>query len=218
MKYFIADIHAGHSKVLIGPRGLAFPTIDEWHDHIFGEMNRIVTRKDTLFVLGDLCLKDIVFWRNKINCRDAWLIIGNHDPSFAACELAFGKGKARLTYETKIMGQPCFLSHYPHAFWPKSHRQSHHLYGHTHDQREETLDLWMPDRRSMDVSPETIYRLTGKWGPISEKEIFDILSVRPGHDHVEFYENFRGRFSESCDHQQNTDSTGSTSLSSVDGS
>ncbi len=194
MKWFIADIHAGHSRVLIGPRGDAFPTLDLWHEHIFGEINRLVGKSDTLYLLGDFCMKDAPLWRNKIKCGDVWLIIGNHDPSPAQCELAFGKGKARLTYETKILDQPCFLSHYPHAFWPKSHRGSAHLFGHVHGQRDDTLDEWMPGRRSMDVSPETIFRKIGRWGPINEQEVYNLLSVKSGHDHIEFYDQKRGRY------------------------
>lgn len=194
MKWFCADTHLGHSKVLIGERGKQFPEIEQWNQHCISEINRVVNRNDTLFILGDFCLKNPNLWRPKIKCRDAWLIIGNHDQSQSQLDVAFGKGKARLTYETHALDIPCFLSHYAHAFWPKSHRGSCHLYGHNHDQREETLDSWMPDRRSSDVSPETAFRLTVEWRPLSETEIHAMLSVRKSHDHVEFYEAKRGKF------------------------
>lgn len=193
MKWFLADAHIDHAKVLTGPRGNAFATLEEWQNHIISITNRLVCPRDTLFFLGDFAFKKPEQWVRKFQCKDKWLIIGNHDPSLTACELAFGKGRCRLTYETKLMGTPCFLSHYAHAFWPKSHHGSCHLYGHCHDLREQTLDQWMPKRRSMDCSPETAFRLFGELRPMNEEEIANILLSRPGHDEVSFYENARGQ-------------------------
>lgn len=186
MKYFTADLHLDHAKVLVGERGRCFPTIEQWSAHILAEINRVVRRQDTLYVLGDFAFKRPDLWRSQIKCGDVWLIIGNHDPAQVQLDAAFGKGKARLTYETHALDQPCFLSHYAHAFWPKSHRGSIHLYGHNHGQREETLDEWMPQRRSQDVCPEMAHRLLGEWRPFSEVEI-QWLMQRTGHDELEFY-------------------------------
>lgn len=200
MKYFTADLHLDHAKVLVGERGRCFPTIEQWSDHILAEINRVVKPADTLYILGDFAFKRPDLWRAKIRCGDVWLIVGNHDPSQLQLDAAFGKGKARLTYETHVCETPCFLSHYAHAFWPKSHHGACHLYGHNHGQRESTLNEWMPQRRSMDVCPEVVYRLLGEWRPISEEEIHARLSLRTGHDPVSFYEGQLGQFSREADH------------------
>jgi hypothetical protein len=85
------------------------------------------------------------------------------------------------------------LCHTPMVFWEGSHKGWAHLYGHCHGQREDTLDQWLgADRRSMDVSVDNIYKLTGSFSPLSEADLFRQLYYRLGHDPVEFYSNYRG--------------------------
>lgn len=194
MKWFISDIHADHAKVLVGPRGDAFPTIEAWRSHIYAEIARCVTKADELFVLGDaigtMKKKELAKFRNNIKKGKVWLIRGNHDPKEQACIEIFGKN-FRHVHMTKICGVPTWLSHYAHAFWPGSHRGYYHIYAHQHGMREETLDAWMPERRSMEVCPEVIYSVTGEWRPINEFEIHALLSKKKGHDPVDFYERQR---------------------------
>jgi len=194
MRWFIADLHIDHAKVLIGSRGDAFETIEEWQDVILANINSRVEKNDQLFLLGDFAFKNIQKWRQRLRQGDIWLIRGNHDPSYDRCVEAFGKRNVRETFMTKLGDTPCWLSHYAHAFWPSSHRGAYHLYGHTHGMREETLNTWMPGRRSMDVCPETIFDATARWGPINEWQILDYLRGRDGHDQVQFYKDERGEY------------------------
>ena len=204
MKYFIADLHFEHERVLIGARKEHFPTIEQWNEGMIDAIRSRVTKRDTLFILGDMVMhgiKAMAKWRMRL-VGDCWLIRGNHDPSVAACQRIFGKTRVRDTFDAELLGgHRCFLSHYAHAYWPSSHRGSFHCYGHNHGQREETLDALFPARRSMDVGPENIFRKLGKWGPISEVEILDLLEDQPGHDLVSFYHDLQGRY--------RTDSVGS---------
>lgn len=193
MRWFSADPHLGHGKVMVGPRGNNFATIEEWNEHTLGTY-RVVKKSDELFILGDLSMEQPEKWRHLLP-KQTWLIHGNHDGSEAKCKRAFGS-RFRHTMMTKIGDQPCWLSHYPHAFWPASHKGSFSLYGHVHDQRESTLDEWMPQRRSMDVSPETVFRLLGEFRPINEFEILEVLKDREGHDQVSFYKKLRGEYVE----------------------
>jgi hypothetical protein len=56
--------------------------------------------------------------------------------------------------KTYFLGDPhwdherIFVSHYPHAYWPRSHKGCLHVYGHVHAEREATLDAALPGRRS----------------------------------------------------------------------
>lgn len=193
MKFFTTDPHLGHGKVMVGPRGNNFATIEEWNEHFLNTC-KVVGRSDELFILGDLSMEQPEKWRQLLP-RQTWLIHGNHDGSEAKCKRAFGN-RFRHVMMTKIGGMPCWLSHYAHAFWPASHKGSYMLYGHTHDQREATLDEWMPQRRSMDVSPETVFRLLGEFRPINEFEILEVLKDREGHDQVSFYQKLRGEYVE----------------------
>ncbi len=57
--------------------------------------------------------------------------------------------------------------------------------------REETLDNIYPQRRSMDVGLDNAVKVLGEYRPFSEQEIWDILSVRYGHDRVSFYREYQ---------------------------
>jgi len=195
MKWFIADLHLDHDKVLIGKRGEAFPNIEEWQIAILDAINKCACKKDDkIYLLGDMAFKDIGKWSNKIRCKQKTLIKGNHDPSNAKCIAVFGKDNVRDAMDIKVCGHRCFLSHYAHAFWPASHHGAMHLYGHNHGQREDTLNSWMPQRRSMDVCPEIIFQITGEWRPINEEEIYNYLIKFEGHDPVSFYQKLRGEY------------------------
>jgi calcineurin-like phosphoesterase family protein len=138
-----------------------------------------------LYHLGDFGFtSDIASYRRRIKCRDVRIVIGNHDH------------RARLmsvfpivvdTDEIKLGDSTCWLAHYPHAIWPKSHYNSYHLYGHLHRQREDYFDRQEPERRSMDVGIENALVLLGESRPFSEEEILARLSPRKGHDPLSFY-------------------------------
>ena len=182
--FFTADTHFDHEK-LFDPRTTTRPfTLDEWNVVMLDAINTRVDRADRLFILGDFAWKRPGYWRTKIRCRHVTLIIGNHD-KVGKCRNVFGGAM----YDTRMVKKVCgsarvFLSHYPHAHWPSSHRGSLHLYGHCHSLREACLDVIWPERRAMDVAPDTAFQLTGEWRPFSDREIVDRLINRKGHDMI----------------------------------
>lgn len=175
-----------------------FKTVADMNDCIIAEINEHVDRKDELFMLGDFCWRRPAHFRMAIKCRTVHLIRGNHDRTnygqyFKTARdtamVRFLHTKSHLQPDTKIN---CFLSHYPHAFWPGSHHGRLHLYGHMHRQRESWLDNALgPERRSMDCSVDNIAHLTGHYRPISEFEVASILMNRTGHDNPEYYKAFQ---------------------------
>jgi len=187
MKWFTADTHLGHEKLLAGPRGDHFESIESADECILGWQHKVIGKGDILYVLGDMGFAKLQQWRKRMPKCQIWLIKGNHDPSDKQCREAFGR-EFRQTLMTSLKGHPCWLSHYAHVYWPSSHRGSMHLYGHTHSQRESTLNWHFPERRSMDVGVDNAYLLTGEFRPFSEDEIYDRLMSRRGHDLMEFYE------------------------------
>jgi len=190
--FFTADTHFEHEK-FYQDLGRTRPfTMNEWHEMLLYRINTMVGRADRLFILGDFAWKRPGYWRQQIRCRQVILILGNHD-SEAKCRRIFG-GNLHLTRVVKkVCGQQVFLSHYPHAHWPASHHGSLHLYEHCHNQREETLDTIWPERRSMDVSPDTAYHLMREWRPFTDEEIVERLMQRKGHDNIQFYKDFQAR-------------------------
>lgn len=197
MKWFLGDPHFDHLKV-IDMCNRPFKTVADMNDCLIEETNQVVDRKDELFIMGDYCWSRPAYFRNAIRCKNVHLIWGNHDRPNYAVHFRTARDTAIVKFGcTQDHSQPdkairCFLSHYPHVFWPASHHGSLHVYGHLHRQREGWLDLTLgPDRRSMDVGVDNVYYLTGRFRPISEFEVAAILLRRPGHDHIDFYKAFQ---------------------------
>ena len=79
MKYYISDLHIGHSKV-INFDSRPFFTLDEMHETIITNWNNVVDRSDDVYILGDFA------WKNDIGVEvlkqlkgRKYLILGNHD-------------------------------------------------------------------------------------------------------------------------------------------
>lgn len=190
MRYLLADTHFGH-KNLIDKMGRAL-TSEEHDGLILESINKIVTRSDYFYILGDFALVDIAGFRKQIKCPNLYLILGNHDRLKSSDYGLFTQVCEVKEIKLGPVGghgeeYRCYLSHYPAAYWPASHYGSLHCYGHLHDAREETLDSVFPGRRSMDVGVDSALRILGEPRPFSELEILDILLSRPGHDPVSWY-------------------------------
>ena len=188
--FFTADCHFDHAKFYEEPRRTRPFSLDEWNEMMLDSINTRAERQDRLFILGDFAWKRPGYWRQKIRCRHVTLIVGNHDKE-AQCRRVFGGAMYLTRVVKKVCGTRVFLSHYPHAHWPASHHGALHLYGHCHNQREACLDAIWPERRSMDVSPDTAFQLTGEWRPFSDEEVVDRLIQRKGHDQADHYRNFQ---------------------------
>jgi calcineurin-like phosphoesterase family protein len=196
MRYFIADCHFGHENLVMtfprywpGTKEL-FASIEEHDDYLIKAINGTVGAADELHVLGDFAWKTPGKYRAQIKCKHIYLTRGNHDKP-GKCRNVFGEiPYIRLTKLRNGQGKhlPAVLCHTPMAFWPGSHRGWTHFYGHCHGRREDTMDRWLGrDRRSLDVSVDNIYKLTGSFTPLDEVQLYDWMIVRAGHDRPEFY-------------------------------
>ena len=193
MNWFTADPHFGHQALLNFnlERTVHFSHIDAWDRYVLKMINDYVVKGDRLFILGDFtCGADPAKYRNQIKKGQIYLIRGNHDKSDQRCKQVFGKMNVRDTFIAKCCNIPIFLSHYAHAYWPGSHKNHFHAYGHTHAQRESTLNFIWPERRSLDVGLDNAMRVLGEFRPFSEDDIFTLLGNKKGHDDVDFYKNF----------------------------
>ena len=177
--YFTADLHLGCNNLRKHTRP-EYGTIEEHDDTIIANINRQVARNDRLIILGDFCLKKPGKYRYRINCRQVFFILGNHDKE-AQIRAVFG-GNVWLGKLVKLPRGEGWCSHYPHCYWPESHHGSFHCHGHTHHNQahEAAMDLLGP-RRSMDVGVDSAKALFGSHRPITEDELFDRLAGRPGH-------------------------------------
>ncbi len=180
--FFTADLHF-HCPGIAKSRG--FNDYEKHDQTVLDAINDCVGKNDRLWILGDFGRGS---YRDKINCKVIHFLYGNHDKRignrFTSCS---------DTHLEKIHGVHIFLSHYPQAYWDRSHYGSLNLYGHCHAQREDTLDSIWPERRAMDIGIDNAARLSGDLMPFAWSYIEDRLRGRAGHDPVNWYkENFGG--------------------------
>ncbi len=202
MKFFMADPHFGHDGIIqmmarVAPDGELFSSVEEHDGFLLAEINCKVDRNDELIILGDFAWEKPGKYRQRIRCKNIKLILGNHDKK-PKCINVFGAENVFQQYVAKLhlSGDKIdylkvFCSHYPTTFWEGSHKGWGHLYGHTHGQREDYLELMFPERRALDVGVDNIYRLFGRWGPLNEIEVYHYMARRTGHDDLEAYHEYQ---------------------------
>lgn len=193
MRHFWSDPHLSRTgtNTLLRP----FANKAEMSEHLIEELNSKVQRSDELIILGDFCDEPKVgYWRQRIVCRNVWLVVGNHDACITKLKAVFGEYKVSLRMETKCCGHRTVCSHYFEPFCNRSHHGAFMLYGHLHDAREAWIDERFPGRRSQDVGVDTAKRLLGRYTCFSEEEIYERLIQQPGSDPVEWYEQNRGLY------------------------
>ena len=148
-KFFISDLHLGHSNIINftdenGKHLRPFDSLEEMHETIKDRWNSVVQKKDTVYVLGDVFFgsKWIPFFKsfkgNKI------LIRGNHDSlSNETLKECFGSIHAMKQVEN------CILTHIPVHPSCLGHRWLYNIHGHVHSHS-------LPDIRYINVSCETV--------------------------------------------------------------
>ena len=105
--YIIADPHINHINLAVNYRG--FASIEEHDELIISNWNKIVTKRDKVFVLGDLAMKRTAIETfGKLNGSKV-LIGGNHDEPkhFEEILKYFDKVQGCLKYDN------CILTHIP---------------------------------------------------------------------------------------------------------
>jgi calcineurin-like phosphoesterase family protein len=192
MRHFTADLHLDHEGVL-EMSGRLFRNIYEHDMAMISIINRRVSVNDTLYVLGDVGWNSIDNYMDQILCKNIHLIWGNHDKNNFGKKFKTHQDVLEIKIGQKPNQHKLFMSHYAHAYWPSSHYGAFHIYGHTHRQREATLDVAFPGRRSIDVGVDNALHLLGEYRPFTEDELIAILGSKPGHDPVQFYTDFQGK-------------------------
>jgi calcineurin-like phosphoesterase family protein len=155
---FSADQHFHHSKIIgyvsrrIAGWGRLFEDADEMNSVMIERWNEVVSKSDTIYVLGDFCLARgtqvlELFWQLTGSIK---IVPGGHDMRWLK-DLGFKPGDTGHLYEQfgvsveilpqlyhlkmpKNWGGPkiIVLSHYPMFTWEQSHHGSWHLHGHSH--------------------------------------------------------------------------------------
>jgi calcineurin-like phosphoesterase family protein len=89
MIWFLSDTHFGHDRIR-AYCGRSFASLKEMDETLIKNINERVDAEDTLFFLGDFCMKKsseasdspknaFDYYRGQINCKNIVFIEGNHD-------------------------------------------------------------------------------------------------------------------------------------------
>lgn len=180
--YFTADLHFNCPGLVEQTR--PWTTVEDHDQYLLDCINEVVGRRDRLIILGDLCKGRPFKWRQKIVCTNIWFVLGNHDNRNQTAN-CFGADRTRDSLMVKLSPEcRVFCSHYPHAHWPSSHHGVCHAYGHVHGYKEEQLNEFYPERRSIDVGVDNAANYYGKPWPFSQEFFTHVLMGRKGHDMV----------------------------------
>lgn len=143
--WFTSDTHYNHKNIVssitrwddkTGCRD--FNSVEEMNDTIVNNINNVVGPDDVLYHLGDWSFgteKTIKEFRDRINCKEVHLILGNHDREFTSNRKVHTYFDSVAYYreiwidelQTKLI-----LSHYPMKSWNGSMWGSWMIHGHCH--------------------------------------------------------------------------------------
>lgn len=133
--FYISDTHFGHENV-IRFDNRPFTDVNEMDNTIINNWNSKVTADDTVYILGDLSwhrMDDTVKILDMLNGHKI-LIRGNHDR--ISPQIAKKYDKICDYLEVSDDGRRAVLCHYPMLSWNGKFRDSIHLYGHVHNNKE----------------------------------------------------------------------------------
>jgi calcineurin-like phosphoesterase family protein len=150
--FMFSDPHFGHTNMAL-KRG--FETVEEHDEHIIFQWNKVVCKKDVVYILGDITMEKSTNYHildRLIGLKK--VVLGNHDKPQHVKEL--------LNYVNSVCGmiriRKCILTHAP-IHPSEVGRFALNIHGHVH---EESLD----DSRYYNVSAEVI-----NYTPIALEEI-----------------------------------------------
>lgn len=162
------------------PRGVIkhsnrpFAHRNEMNEVIWGNINKVVGEDDLLVCCGDWVhgvgrhddhyIKYCRDARERINCKNVWLVCGNHDKKwlpefrglfqnvFDLLEMQFTQAFCDKWNVHKYLGEFLIWCHYKMMFWKNSRHGSKHVYGHCHGSVEKRMEI----RNSFDIGVDCI--------------------------------------------------------------
>lgn len=202
-----ADWHLGHKNIVRGISDFEnkascrpFETMEEHDDTIIDTINKYVGENDTIYFLGDFSMggkSNVWKYRDRINCRNIHVCLGNHDIHIEKNSSIIGDDRraqdlfssVQFAIHRKIGKTSVVMAHYAFRTWHKGHYGSIMLHGHSHNglpPYEKLLHI-AEDKylyktgdyyKQMDVGLEAAYELTGEWRPFHIVEIREIMEKR----------------------------------------
>lgn len=182
--YFTSDTHYNHTNICRGTTRWKdadditrdFKSLGEMNDRIVAGLNATVGENDTLFHLGDWSFggfESIAEFRNRINCKNIHLILGNHDHHIErnreGIRDLFSSVNQYLELEVN-KDHKFILMHYPIMSWNRMNDGVIHLHGHVH----------LPPHRRIGKGRMMDIGVDGNGlDPISLTKVLTLMNLRP---------------------------------------
>ena len=143
MNLYTADQHFGHKNVIRFDHR-PFADIDDMDANLIRLWNERVDKDDIVYILGDICYRSskLPNWYLRQLKGHKILIVGNHD------EVTLNdKGAHKYLEDIQQMmitndgNRRIVLCHYPMAEWPGFYRDTYHIYGHIHNNKNKAYEI-----------------------------------------------------------------------------
>jgi len=186
--WFTSDTHYQHKNICKGVSNWdegsytrPFLTLEEMNEAIIRNINLYVGKDDCLIHLGDWSFggfDNIEEFRNRIECENILLVLGNHDHHIERNRSGVQHNFQKVSHyenltvkrEVENTKHQFILSHYPIGSWQDAGKGSIHLHGHVHF----TPDKKIGPGRMMDVGMDG----HEEFRPYALPEVLDLVAER----------------------------------------
>lgn len=189
--WFSSDLHISHKNICKATSTWSeggqrdFSSVEEMNEVIINNINNCVKANDIFFLLGDLTFGhpyNLYDLRSKIDCKNIYVILGNHDRDLRKNKAIKSETKG-LIYpqslftevvnhkEIYVDKQCIIMNHFAFRVWDQSHHGSWNLYGHSHGSLP-------PIGKQLDVGIDNAFNIFGEYRPFSFNEIKEIMDQK----------------------------------------
>lgn len=131
--FFTSDTHFGHANI-IRFCNRPFQNVEEMNEVLIENWNKVVSKDDTVFHLGDFAFGGSSVWNSIIPRLNGHinLIIGNHDRKNLRQGYMSYFDMVVPQLQIEIEDNSIYLNHYPFLCYGGSYRGVWQLFGHVH--------------------------------------------------------------------------------------
>jgi calcineurin-like phosphoesterase family protein len=191
--WFISDLHIGHGpdkgtgSGVIKYSNRPFESLDQMHEAIIANFNKVVGPNDTVWFLGDLFFCDYQkaeAFMNRLNGKRWLLVRGNHDRFSDIQYSSLGFESVVEEVKIKVFGRYLRLSHFPRrpSWWQqlfRLHRKSLKYM----DRRPPSDGLWLlhghtHSKEKINYRTRSLHVGCDSWNftPVSLREIESLIA------------------------------------------
>lgn len=170
MIYFTSDLHYGHANI-ISLCNRPFRNVNEMNQVLINNWNKVVTKNDTVYILGDIAhrvpVEKVNEFINQLNGKKI-LVKGNHDEDYdenlfeEICDFK----------EIKYHKVHFSLMHYPLLEWPGYYSGAICLHGHQHNNAKYNEEMKKEGILRYDVGVDA-----NEFTPVSIEEIMSYFNT-----------------------------------------